>query len=185
MNRRIHIMGASGSGTTTLARALAAKLLYTPLDSDDYFWERKFSVQTEKHERLRRIRQDLEDREPWILSGAVCGWGDGLKSCFDLVIFLWIPPNLRLERLRAREYERYGEDSLPGGSKYEDVQAFLKWAALYDTAGAEVRSRVLHEEWLSGLQCPVLRLVEDLSVGERVERVLDYLGHSGVHSAGE
>lgn len=175
MKSRIHIMGASGSGTSTLGRALAAKLPHTHLDSDEYFWAHKFTNQTEIQERLSRITQDLEEKEPWILSGAVCGWGDGLRPCFDLVIFLWIPPDIRLERLRGREYERYGEDALPGGSKYEAVQTFLEWAALYDTAGVEVRSRVLHEQWMSGLQCPVLRLTGDMTVGGRVETVLDYL----------
>ena len=35
---KVHIVGASGSGTTTLARALAPELGATALDSDDYFW---------------------------------------------------------------------------------------------------------------------------------------------------
>lgn len=113
--------------------------------------------------------------EPWILSGAVCGWGDGLRPLFDLVIFLGLPPEIRLDRLRAREYERYGDHILPGGSKYEAYQTFMEWAALYDVAGVEVRSKVLHEEWMSALECPILRIEEDLSVGERVEIVLRYL----------
>ncbi|WP_042202616.1 AAA family ATPase [Paenibacillus camerounensis] len=175
MKRRIHIMGASGSGTSTLGQALAGRLPHRHLDSDDYFWEHKYTKQRDIIERLSRITYDLDQHEPWILSGAVCGWGDGLRSYFDLVIFLWIPPELRLERLRAREYERYGTESLPGGSRYEDVQAFLEWASLYDTAGPEVRSRKLHEAWMLELDCPVLRLEGDFPVEERVEAVLDYL----------
>ncbi|AIQ46672.1 hypothetical protein R70723_12925 [Paenibacillus sp. FSL R7-0273] len=177
MKRRIHIMGASGSGTSTLGQALACRLPHVHLDSDDYFWEHKFTKQREITERLGRIRQDLEQPGPWILSGAVCGWGDGLRPYFDLVIFLRIPPELRLERLKAREYERYGTESLPGGSRYADVQAFLEWASLYDTAGPEVRSLKLHEAWMLELDCPVLRLEGDLSVKERVEAVLGYLSY--------
>lgn len=175
MKRRIHIMGASGAGTSTLGQALARRLPHVHLDSDDYFWEQKFSKQREITERLSIIKGDLEQREPWILSGAVCGWGDVLRPYFDLVIFLYIPPKLRLERLQAREYGRYGKESLPGGIRYEDVQAFLEWASLYDTAGPEVRSRSLHEAWMMELDCPVLRLEGDLSVEERVEAVMNYL----------
>lgn len=177
MKRRIHIMGASGSGTSTLGQALAEKLPHVHLDSDDYFWEQKFTKQSDKAERLAAIKRDLEQTGQWILSGAVCGWGDELRSYFDLVIFLWIPPKLRLERLKAREYERYGVDSLPGGSKFADMQVFLEWAALYDTAGVEVRSRTLHEQWMAELHCPVLRLMGDMTVDERVEAVLKYLLH--------
>ena len=34
----IHVMGASGSGTTTLGQALAAKLGIRHLDTDHFFW---------------------------------------------------------------------------------------------------------------------------------------------------
>jgi len=37
-------------------------------------------------------------------------------------------------------------------------QAFLDWAAAYDSGGMELRSRARHEAWLSGLPCPVVRL---------------------------
>lgn len=35
---RVLITGASGSGTTTLAAALAAQLHAVHLDADDFFW---------------------------------------------------------------------------------------------------------------------------------------------------
>ena len=174
--RRIHIMGASGSGTSTLGEELSTVLPHVHLDSDDYFWEHKFTVQTDVNERLSRIKRDLSANEPWILSGAVCGWGDGLRPFFDLVIFLRIPHDLRLERLRAREYARYGDEIHPGGSKYEATQTFLEWASLYDKAGVEVRSKVLHEQWMSELECPILRIEGDYTVIERVQTVLHYLG---------
>lgn len=71
------------------------------------------------------LEKDLTINEKWILSGAVCGWGDNLKSYFDLVVFLWIPQDIRLERLRHREFQRYGNEVLAGGSKYEQSKAFL------------------------------------------------------------
>jgi adenylate kinase family enzyme len=38
---RVHIFGASGSGTTTLGRTLAERLGVRFFDGDDYFWERR------------------------------------------------------------------------------------------------------------------------------------------------
>ena len=35
---RLHVMGASGAGTTTLARTLADHWAVPHADSDDYFW---------------------------------------------------------------------------------------------------------------------------------------------------
>jgi adenylate kinase family enzyme len=36
---RIHIMGASGAGVTSLGRALADALAIPHHDTDDYFWQ--------------------------------------------------------------------------------------------------------------------------------------------------
>ena len=37
-SRRIHLMGASGSGVTTLGRAVSDRLALPHHDTDDYFW---------------------------------------------------------------------------------------------------------------------------------------------------
>lgn len=171
----IHIMGASGAGTSTLGCALSEVLTHTHLDTDDYFWTTKFTEQRSVTERREMLEKDLALYENWILSGAVCGWGDKFKNHFDLVIFLWIPQDIRIERLKQREFQRYGNEILAGGSKYEQSKTFLEWALLYDHAGMEVRSKALHEQWMADLSCPILKIEGDYTVKERVNIVLDYL----------
>lgn len=175
MKKRIHIIGASGSGTSTLGSSLSKILPHTYLDTDDYFWTTKFIKQREVSERRSMLEKDLSLYENYILSGAVCGWGDNFKSYFDLVIFLWIPQDIRLERLKKREFQRYGNEILAGGSEYEQSKTFLEWASLYDSAGLEVRSKSLHEQWMADLPCPILKIEGDYSVDKRVGIVLDYL----------
>lgn len=171
---KIHIFGASGSGTSTLGAALTNKLPHTHLDTDDYFWKNKFTDQREVDERKKLLKNDLSTYDKSILSGALCGWGDSFKSYFDLVIFLWIPSNIRLERLHNREFQRYGGEILAGGNKHEQYNTFMNWASLYDDAGMEVRSKVLHEYWMEDT-CPILRIEGNYTVQERVEIVLNYL----------
>ncbi|WP_067837873.1 ATP-binding protein [Amphibacillus sediminis] len=175
MKEKIHIFGASGSGTTTLGAALAKVLPHTQFDTDNYYWENKFTRKRPVPERRKILNEDLSKCKNWILSGALCGWGDYLRSYFDLVIFLWIPQDIRLERLREREFLRYGNQILPHGSKYDQFKTFIEWASLYDNAGMEVRSKTLHEHWMEELPCPVLRIEGDYSVEERVNIVLGYL----------
>ncbi|MFD0679337.1 MULTISPECIES: ATP-binding protein [unclassified Paenibacillus] len=175
MNNKIHILGASGSGASTLGKDLSSILPHVNLDGDDYFWIEKFTEKRGLKDRVRLLKEDLSYYKQWILSGSVCGWGDELKSAFDLVIFIYIPKDIRLQRLEKREYQRYGDEILPGGSMYEQSKAFLEWASLYDEAGLEVRSKFLHEHWMSDLTCPILRIEGDLSATERVNIVLDYL----------
>jgi len=171
---RIHIMGAAGSGTTTLGRALGQVLPHRHLDTDDYFWKEKFTKQRPDPARVELLRVALR-QTPWVLSGGVAGWANELIPLFDLVVFLWIPQEIRMQRLQQRELERYGDAAAPGGKLYEQSQTFLKWAASYDTSTSETRSKLNHERWLGGLDCQVLRLEGDLSVPSRVDAVTNYL----------
>jgi len=161
---RIHITGASGTGATTLGRALAQELPCAHFDSDDYYWfptQPPYRKKREPAERFRLLQIDLGDA--WVLSGSLVGWGDPLIPRFTAVVFLWVPKELRLARLRRRE-ERM---NIP----VADREEFLAWAAAYDGAGMEMRSRTMHEAWLAKLACPVLRLEGDLTTGERLRRV--------------
>jgi adenylate kinase family enzyme len=143
MIHRIHILGASGSGTTTLGRMLAERLQYPHFDTDDYFWvptDPPFTHQRERAERQRLLMDDVTAHNSWVVSGSLCGWGDVAMPLFELIGFLAIPQDIRMARLRQREHERFEERTLPGGDMYELSQAFLAWAASYDEGG-----------WISGV----------------------------------
>ncbi|WP_440117775.1 AAA family ATPase [Paenibacillus sp. QZ-Y1] len=178
MKHRIHILGASGSGASTLGQALSTKLPQVNLDGDDYYWHEKFTSPREPMDRFKLLSEDMDQYQQWILSGAVCGWGDRLKPRFDLVIFLHVPNEIRLERLRQREVMRYGDAVLPGGSMYEESRAFLAWASQYEDGGMDIRSKALHEQWMKDLTCPILKIEGSHSVQARVDIVLQYLNEN-------
>ena len=173
--QRIHIVGASGSGTTSLASAIAARCGRRHLDTDDFFWMPTSPPYREirsQEERLTLLRQALQESGSWVLSGSLCGWGDSLIPQFELVVFLAVPTAVRLMRLRAREIERYGEQAIaPGGELGKPHLEFLDWAGRYDTGGLEMRSRALHEAWLATLPCAIVRLEGELSLAEQLVRI--------------
>jgi adenylate kinase family enzyme len=179
---RIHILGASGSGTTSLAAAVARGYGHRHLDTDDFYWLRTSPPYREKRppvERLARLRDALRESTSWVLSGSLCGWGDPLIPEFELVVFLTVPTPVRLARLRTREAERYGQHAIaPGGALQEAHVAFLDWAGRYDTGGLEMRSRALHEAWLATVSCPVIRLEGDLPASGQLARIEASLGAS-------
>ncbi len=159
---RVHITGASGSGTTTLGRALAQRLAAPHFDTDDFFWVPTDPPYRRKRpvvDRLRLLGELLGERRAWVLSGSLDSWGGPLVPLFDLVIWLDTPTELRLARIAARQRVRYGEAAIaPGGAMHDEHQAFLDWTAAYDTGLREGRSRRRHEAWLLELPCQVLRL---------------------------
>ncbi len=107
---RIHITGASGSGTTTLGRVLGQRLNVPHLDSDSFFWSR----------RIRRLRRLvlcqtgwLWFRLQWMEFRMGVFWispemGAPLEPLYDLIVFLRLDPVIRMNRIRLREKERYG-----------------------------------------------------------------------------
>ena len=171
MIQRLHILGAFGSGTTTLGRALAARLQCLHCETDDYVWvptDPPYTQQRERTERQRLLMDDLAAHDTWVVSGSLCGWGDGAIPLFELVVFLSIPHDIRLARLRRRERTRFGKRILPGGDMYEVSQAFLAWAASYDEGGVDIRSRRRHEHWLGTLPCPILCFEGEYTIEEHL-----------------
>ena len=175
MKNRIHIFGASGSGTTTIAEGVSEKLGYKHFDTDNYYWRRTVLPFTEPRpieERLRLMTADLAGYDKWVLSGSLDGWGNPLIPLFELVIFMYVPQDIRIERIKKRERERYGSEVLPGGSRYESSQEFIEWAAGYDSGILTGRSLPRHEKWLAGLECDVIKVI-NYSLNESINAVIN------------
>jgi hypothetical protein len=96
---------------------------------------------------------------------------------FDLVVFLRVPTQVRLERLRERERRHFGDAAVaPGGWRHGETEEFIEWASHYDDGTREGRNLARHEAWLATLACPVLRLDGTRSVDVLVADVAAALG---------
>ena len=118
--KHIHLVGASGAGSTTLGAALAKRLGCPHFDTDDYFWlptVPKFERKRDVPARQALLGADLEHHPAWTLSGSLCGWGDIFIPLFALVVFVAVPDTVRLARLQERERERYGAEAIAPGWK--------------------------------------------------------------------
>jgi adenylate kinase family enzyme len=177
----IHITGASGAGTTTLGRALAARLKVAHFDTDDFYWlpvEPAFSIKLPAAERLCLLGDAFDEAgsRGWVLSGSIGDWGASLIPLFNVVVFLRTPTDIRLARLRAREAKRFGAAAIaPGGSRHKEYEAFIAWSADYDAGTVAGRNLARHEAWLAQLACPVLRLDGSEPVDTLTKKVIGAL----------
>ncbi|HCA28648.1 MAG TPA: shikimate kinase [Ruminococcaceae bacterium] len=161
MTNIIHIVGASGAGTTTLGQALEREYGYKWLDTDGFFWmptDPPFVKSLPHEERVKLLTAAMEEHPKCVISGSLCGWGDAFIPKFDLVIFVDTPTDIRIKRLERREFERFGERIRKGGDMYENHVGFIEWAKSYDTNNPPERCRKLHEEWFEKLSYPLLRV---------------------------
>lgn len=170
----IHILGASGSGTTALAKAISDKWGYNHLDTDDFFWlptNPPFTQKRERTERQNLLKEALKASEKSVISGSMCGWGDIFIPHIDLTVYLLVPQDMRINRLQQREYKRFEKRILKGGDMYKNHSEFIEWAKTYDTAGTDQRSKAQHEEWLKQLKCPIIRIENIYSLDYPLEQI--------------
>lgn len=170
---RLHIIGASGSGTTTLGRAVASAWSVPVADSDDYFWvptDPPFVTARPVPERIALMQQMFLPRHSWVLTGSMGSWGESVADQAEAIVFLTIDPAERMRRLEVREGIRRGVP-VPDDPAWTE---FRDWARSYDDPEFEGRSRSNHEAWLEKQDRPVLRLDSSRPLAELVDAVLGW-----------
>ena len=176
-------MGASGAGVTTLGRALADALAIPHHDSDDYYWlptSPPFMQKRNVADGLRLMHEVFLPRADWVLSSSLDVWGASIVPLFDHVVFLSVPTDIWLPRLRDRDERRFGAEAIaPGGWRHRQTAEFLDWASHYDDGAREGRSLARHEAWLKTLTCRVTRLDGTQPIGELLARLTHPDGERG------
>jgi len=175
---KVYIIGASGTGKTTLAKAVAVHLALPHFDSDDYFHyptDPPFQKQRSPEERAHLLSKDLKKHSSWVLSGGVGTWQPAVEFDPTLVVFLYLPPEIRLSRLKARESRLYGARILLGGDMEQDHKEFMEWTSGYDDGSAEGTNTLpAHKAYISTVQS-LLKLDKPLATEEQLKLVIEAL----------
>lgn len=156
MKNVIHIYGASGCGTTSLGKKICDELGYKLMDTDEYYWlptNPPYKKKRKADERVELMKQDIIESDNVVISGEIVGWGDELVPYFTLAVRLELAQQIRLERLKIREKNRFGGRIEKGGDMYEHHLQFMEWAGQYDYGGLEMRSKMQHDKWEEKLLC--------------------------------
>lgn len=158
---KILIFGASGSGTTTLGEQLAERTGFVHLEVDDYYWratEPPFQEKVPLAERTEKLTKDFKKYADVIVVGSLVNWGEQWERAFDLAVFIYLDPEIRMARLEKREFDRYGDKLLTDRQTQHRSAEFKQWAKKYDDPDFTGRSFQVHNDWMKRLNCPVLRI---------------------------
>ena len=174
----INIFGSSGSGSTTLAKTIAEKYEYNFIDVDDYLWKKTdppFSEKNTNEVASLLIKEELKSHKYAVISGSLVGIADELKKDIDLFIYINLDKSIRLERIKQREEQRFGNRIKKGGDLYEQHLSFLEWVANYEDNPETERSRRQHLLWLDDVKQTVLRIADELTIEELLKLVKPFI----------
>ena len=79
------------------------------------------------------------------------------------MIVLSAPKKVRLQRVRNRSFQKFGDRILPGGDLYERETEFFDMAAK--------KSEQDIETWTNSLDCPIIRIDGTRNIAENVELI--------------
>lgn len=61
----------------------------------------------------------------------------------------------------------------------EGHNAFMQWASEYDNGDVNMRSKIMHEEWIKLLPCDVMRFDGDIDIEYKGREILTHVKNLG------
>ena len=166
----ICVCGLNGSGKTTLAGELAKALNLKHMDIEQYYFtstDNPYTLSRTRVEVERLILGDIRKNPRFIFSAVNGDMTPEINDNYDLVVYLDVPPDVRMKRIRQRAIDKFGDRVLPGGDMYEQEEKFFAYS--------EKRTPEKIENWLKTLSHKVLRLDGTKPIQENVEHIKSLL----------
>lgn len=160
MSSGIIIIGPSGSGKTTLGKIAARKLGYPYFNVDDYIWKQNtdspYTQMYTRDEKISRLSNDIAPYEHFVMAGSMSSFHYAFDEMFEMMVLLYVSPDIRIERVHKRAIERFGERVLEGGDMYEAHMRFLNDNRRYEEDGSpNMREQ---KEWMENMSCEKIEL---------------------------
>lgn len=177
----IMIIGPSGSGKTTLGKLVADELGYPYFDVDDYIWrkdtEEPYTVMYSREEKIEGLKTAVSPYEHFVMAGSMSSFHYAFDNMFEMMVLLYVEPDIRVKRVHDRAIERFGNRVLEGGDMYENHMKFLEYNRNYESDGSPNLKE--QKEWMNSLSCIKMELDGtrnlDLNVKIVVEKWLERL----------
>lgn len=168
----IVICGLNGAGKSTLGKTLAEKTdfhfidienLYFPKTNPDY----AYASPRTREDVAERLFYEIQTHKNFILASVKGDYGEDLYSFFQYAILIEVPRDIRLQRVKARSFQKFGSRMLSGGDLFEQEEKFFRLV--------ESRNEDTVEEWVKSLKCPIIRIDGTKPIDENADFIAELI----------
>ena len=170
MNHGIAIVGGNGSGKTTLGKYLSDLIGYKHMDVEDYYFldsNIPYAKARTKEEVQDLILADIETYHRFIVSSVNADMGPRINALYEYIVYIDVPLDTRLERIRKRAFSKFGNRVLTGGDMYEQEEKFFRFVAN--------RTMEKTDTWIQSMSCPVIYIDGRLSIETNAQLIKEIL----------
>ena len=172
MSNRIIVCGGNGAGKSTLGKRLATELGWTFRDIEEYYFpvnntDYNYSEARTKEEVSKLLLADMRKHENFILASVKGEFGSEVSKLFTCAILIDVPKELRMERIRKRSNQKFGNRMLPGGDLYEKEEQFFDMV--------ENRPEDYTTRWLETVDMPIIRVDGTKAIEDNVVKIKEEL----------
>ena len=168
MGTGIQVCGLNGCGKSTLGKALAERMGFRFIDNETLYFSETYANETYMKPKSRKDVEKLLIEEikkyPDFVFVAVKG-DYGIEEFYNYIVMIEVPRDVRLQRVRNRSFQKFGNRMLSGGDLYEQEEQFFRTV--------EARRDSFTEDWLKSVECPVIRVDGTKTIEENVEYIIE------------
>ena len=169
MGAGIIVCGLNGSGKSTLGKALAERLQYHFIDNEDLYFPKTdpdyiYSLERSEKEVEIRLLSEISEHGDFVFAATRLAFAS-VKPFLGIAVVMSAPRDIRLERIKARSYAKFGERMKPGGDLYDRERGFLELVSS--------RTDKHVEDWLKDFKGKVIRVDGTKAVDENINFILE------------
>ena len=155
MGTGILVCGLNGAGKSTLGKALAKELGFHFIDNEDLYFPKTsphyiYDSPRTREEVEQLLLQEIKTHENFVFTSVKGDYGETIPRFFRYAVLLHVPREIRLQRVKYRSFQKFGNRMLPGGDLYKQEEEF------FDFVKSRAENTV--EEWAQSLSCPIIRI---------------------------
>ena len=168
----IIVCGLNGTGKSTLGKVLAEKLNFHFIDNESLYFPMVDHHYIYAHPRTREeatklLFDEIKIYENFVLTSVKGDYGEWFYPYLQYAVLIDVPKDVRLQRVKNRSFQKFGNRMLPGGDLHEQEEKFFEFVTS--------RPESTVEEWIQLLSCPILRIDGTKPVEENVDFIINQI----------